>query len=136
MKPNMMGGARVLVLDDDPVLGELLGETLQMLGHVPTVCQGAEEALERLGGGVFDLIFSDFRMPGMSGNEFYQQVLERHPALARRMVFLTGDVSSDDTHFFFQATRIRYLMKPFRMGEVEETVQEMLTEPIAEVVVA
>jgi len=136
MNSSEMASARVLVLDDDPALGAVLGEMLQMLGHQAIVCQVPEEALALLEREAFDLILSDFRMPGMSGSDFFQQVVERHPRLARKVVFLSGDVSSNDTHFFFKATRSTYLMKPFRLSDVEAVTQKILAETLGEAAIA
>ena len=89
-----MHSAKILILDDDPAIGEMLGEMLDLLGHCPTSCQDPAEALRLIQHQQFDLILSDYRMPGMQGNEFYRQVYLVQPDLARRVVFLTGDILS------------------------------------------
>jgi CheY-like chemotaxis protein len=119
---------RVLVLDDDRLIGELIGEMLTLLGHVPTLCHFPADALERVARENFDVVISDFRMPGMDGREFYQQAIRSKPELARRIVFLTGDVVNDDTQEFLRSTGNPHLSKPFQLARVEQVVAEVLRQ--------
>ena len=75
-----------------------------------------------------DLILSDFRMPKMNGQEFYQQAIRKKPALARRIVFLTGDVVNEETQAFLQSTGNPHLAKPFQLAHVEQMVAEVLQQ--------
>jgi two-component system NtrC family sensor kinase len=66
------------------------------------------------------------RMPGMDGREFFETVKKRNPALAHRIVFVTGDTVSPDTQAFFNDTGNRWLSKPFSIAQVEDTANEVL----------
>ncbi|HVR35294.1 MAG TPA: ATP-binding protein [Methylomirabilota bacterium] len=120
--------ARILVLDDEQAIAELLGEMLSILGHRPTLCFAPPEALELIHTNEFDLIISDFRMPVMNGEEFHHAVSERKPDLARRMIFLTGDVVHEKTRAFLEQDGRRHLSKPFQLTRIEAVVQEALSE--------
>jgi len=120
--------ARILVLDDDKMIAELLGEMLSLLGYSATVCHSAPEALELVDRQRFDLILSDFRMPKMNGEEFYRQAIGKKPELARRVVFLTGDVVNEETQAFLRSTGNPHLSKPFQLARVEETVADVLRQ--------
>jgi two-component system NtrC family sensor kinase len=120
--------ARILVLDDEQAIAELLGEMLSILGHRPTLCFAPPEALELIHENEFDLIISDFRMPVMNGEEFHQAVSERKPDLARSMIFLTGDVVHEKTRAFLEQDGRRHLSKPFQLTSIEAVVQEALSE--------
>jgi CheY-like chemotaxis protein len=120
--------ARILVLDDEQVLAELLAEILSDLGHTPVVCCSALRALELVKDQPFDLILSDFRMPVMNGQEFYTRVRQSQPALARRIVFLTGDVVNQETRAFLGTVGNRHLAKPFRLDTIAKVISEMLPE--------
>ena len=122
----------VLVLDDEPILSELLGEMLGILGHQPTVCQDPMEALGLLSRKEFDLVLSDVRMPQMDGRKFYEQALEIKPALLGRIVFITGDAGNDDIKQFLESLETPHLTKPFEWS----TVQSVLTEVLAQSSVA
>lgn len=60
---------KVLVVDDDPVCLTVTRKLLSKLGHEVTTCSGGDEALEKVSGGKFDLIFLDCQMPGRDGFE-------------------------------------------------------------------
>ena len=117
--------AHILVLDDEPTIAELLGEMLGLLGYSTTLCHSAPDALQLLAQRDFDLIISDFRMPKMNGQEFYRQAIQMRPKLARRILFLTGDVVSEDTQAFLQSTGNPHLSKPFRLVCVEQAVAQV-----------
>jgi signal transduction histidine kinase/CheY-like chemotaxis protein len=123
--------ARILVLDDEKSIAELVGEFLQALGHQPTLCHSASQALELLEESDFDLIISDFRMPVMDGRGFYEALFKQKPALARRIIFLTGDVVNEDTLAFLRSIGNPYFAKPFQLGTVEQAVAQGLREKSA-----
>jgi CheY-like chemotaxis protein len=118
--------AHILVLDDEQTIAELLGEMLGLLGYATTLCHSAPDALQLLAQRDFDLIISDFRMPKMNGQEFYRHAIQMKPELARRIVFLTGDVVSEDTQAFLQSTGNPHLAKPFQLARVEQIVAQVL----------
>jgi CheY-like chemotaxis protein len=118
--------ARILVLDDEPAIAELLGEMLSLLGYSTTLRHCPADALELIAQNEFDLVVSDFRMPRMNGQEFYQQAIRRKPELARRVMFLTGDVVNEETQAFLQSTGNPHLSKPFQLARVEQMVAEVL----------
>jgi CheY-like chemotaxis protein/anti-sigma regulatory factor (Ser/Thr protein kinase) len=121
--------ARILVLDDQPDIAELLGVTLIMLGHQPTVCFDSLAALALIDQQTFDLILSDFRMPNLDGGEFYEKVVQKRPDLARRIIFLTGDVMGEESKAFFDSVPCPHLAKPFHLAQVEEAVTQILNQP-------
>jgi two-component system NtrC family sensor kinase len=118
--------AHILVLDDEQTIAELLGEMLGLLGYSTTLCHSAPDALQLLAQRDFDVIISDFRMPKMNGQEFYQRAIQMKPELARRILFLTGDVVSEDTQAFLQSTGNPHLSKPFQLVRVEQAVAQVL----------
>ena len=84
------------------------------------------EALERLAGAVFDLVICDLKMPRLDGPSFYRVLSERRPALARRVIFVTGDVAGTDTERFLTETGCRWLPKPFRLNDLLRVMQDVL----------
>ena len=114
-------GARVLVVDDEPLVGSMLRRTLAE--HDVTVVLNGEAALERLRAGErFDVVVADLIMPGMSGMELYGAVRARHPALAPRFVFLTGGAFTPEARQFLETERVEWLEKPFDVAVLREAV--------------
>jgi len=118
--------ARVLVLDDEQSIAELLSEMLSVLGHRPEICLNPAVALEMLAKEDFDLVISDFRMPVMNGEAFYRALIKTHPHLARRVIFLTGDVINEETQHFLASTGNPHLDKPFQLTRLEAVIGEIL----------
>jgi two-component system NtrC family sensor kinase len=129
VSPSVRKG-KILVLDDEKSIAEMLGEMLDLLGYTPTLCHAAPQALELLERQEFDLIISDYRMPGLNGRQFYELAAGRKPALAQRIVFLTGDVVNEETRTYLRSLGNPHIAKPFNLGNVRTVVEHML-EPDA-----
>ncbi|MDE3177066.1 MAG: PAS domain-containing protein [Pseudomonadota bacterium] len=83
------GRGRLLLVDDDPLVRELVGEQLRCAGYNVTVCGGGGAAIARLDSGLaVDLLLTDFAMPEMNGVALAQEARKRRPALP--VVVLTG----------------------------------------------
>jgi CheY-like chemotaxis protein len=74
----------------------------------------------------FDVMLVDHRMAGMSGTEFYEAAVEFRPGLARRVIFMSGDVLNPDLRGFATQRGIRLLAKPFDIDAVIRVVREVL----------
>jgi two-component system, NtrC family, sensor kinase len=119
-------GKRVLVVDDEESIRLLLRDILEMDSHQVEVASSGLEALERLDGREFDLVITDFKMPAMDGGAFYREVEARHPQLAKRIIFITGDTVSPDTRAFLQRVSNPVLNKPFKIGPLREAMEAVL----------
>jgi PAS domain S-box-containing protein len=124
-RPRVFPPARVLVVEDEEMLAELLRITFAECGHAVEVAGDGREALRLLAGTRFDFVVSDIKMPGMDGKEFYRQIRARHPDLLGHLLFITGDTVSPDTAHFLDETGIPVLAKPFRTSELLEMMQRL-----------
>ena len=116
----------VLVVDDDPMVVNILAMALRCDGYdVHTAANGAI-ALERLTEQTCDLIVCDLRMPVLDGLSLYQEVEHRHRRLLHRFIFVTGSSPDSDTTMYFKKNGVPYLCKPFRLAEVRRVVQSVL----------
>jgi len=122
--------ARVLVLDDEQYIADLLSEMLEVLGHQAVVCLSPVAALDMLRTSPFDLVISDFRMPVMNGEQFYQALAGINQDLAQRVIFLTGDVVNEETQKFLASTGNPHLEKPFQLARLEAVIAEVLSAPV------
>ncbi len=75
----MRANHKVLVVDDDPVVGKSFDRVLSNKGYVVITAQNAREALTRLREGGYDAVFTDIRMPGMDGLELAERVKANTP---------------------------------------------------------
>jgi two-component system phosphate regulon response regulator PhoB len=110
--------ARVLLVDDDRDIREVVGAMLDAVGLTVEAATSAEEALERVRASIFDLLVLDWNLPGMTGIELCRLV-RRDPALATLPVlFLTAHASSRDVVEAFASGADDYVVKPFRAPEL------------------
>jgi len=118
--------ARVLVVDDEPHIRHYMRATLEAWGHTVEVAADGQDGLQRALGGDYDLIFTDVRMPGMGGREFFETLRTRAPDAAARVVFATGDTISGDTLALLEQSGRPVLHKPFKLAELRATLAAAL----------
>jgi PAS domain S-box-containing protein len=116
--PPQTRGRRILVVDDDPDVAELLAEVLVRAGHAVETAANGAQALDKIRGGSYDIVFCDMRMPELDGPGLYREVERRRPGLLKRWIFLTGDSLGQETAEFLDRVRAPTLMKPFDLGDV------------------
>jgi DNA-binding response OmpR family regulator len=114
----------VLVVDDEPHILHYVRATLEAWGHSVDVAGDGEAALASVAEKGYDLILSDLRMPRVGGREFYEELGRRHPELANRVAFSTGDTIRGDTLEFLEAQRRPWLHKPFSLSELRGLLRE------------
>jgi two-component system NtrC family sensor kinase len=118
--------ARLLVVDDETELAELMRDILQGKGYEVAMAESGAVALERLDAMRFDAVVSDLRMPDMDGAALWREVSLRHPGLANHVLFVTGDTLSPDAREFLRGSRCPSLDKPFSKAELLAKVQALL----------
>ena len=119
---------RILVLDDNAMITDMLGSMLDMFGYQAATANAGEDALEMLARDRYDVILSDLRMPGMDGQEFYRRAVAEHPELAHRIVFLTGDTVGNGAREFLEATACPHLTKPYALQTVQDMIAGLLQD--------
>ncbi len=107
---------RVLLLEDDPNLGFILQEHLQMQGFEVQLCVNGEEGLSAYQSGKFDLCLVDVMMPKLDGFTFARKVRERDQNVP--LIFLTAKSLKEDKIEGFKIGCDDYLTKPFSMEEL------------------
>src|SRR5688500_1320650 len=125
--PLAGAGGSVLVVEDEAALGAAVSEALVDAGFSVTLASDGIEALERIKERPFDLIVCDLKMPRLDGTAFYRQLEADHAALARRVLFVTGDVAGTEAERFLEETGCRWLPKPFRLKDLLKAASEMLS---------
>ncbi|HUL61149.1 MAG TPA: ATP-binding protein [Anaeromyxobacteraceae bacterium] len=113
---------RLLVVDDDPLVGRALARALRG-AHEVVVATSAAEALDRIRGGErFDAVVCDLMMPEMTGMDLYERVGEIAPELAHRIVFATGGAFTERSRDFLQRVPNARIEKPFDPVRLREAV--------------
>jgi PAS domain S-box-containing protein len=110
--PVTVGKKRVLVIDDEPMVGQLVAKVLD--AHDVVAETSGRSALARLrAGDRYDVILCDVMMPEVSGMDFYAELGDIDPGLRGNIVFLSGGVFTDRAQTFLDSVPNRRLAKPF-----------------------
>ena len=119
-------GASVLVVEDERALASAMGEALQDAGLKVDIAGDGEDALARIRKGGYDAVICDLKMPRVSGMVIYRAIAAATPSLARRVIFVTGDVAATDAERFLAESGCRWLVKPFRTDALLRAVRDTL----------
>src|SRR5690242_2316535 len=123
--PNMTN-IKIMILEDELALAHTLSEALEKnlgLGSNVKACSTAEVALQMLQIHKFDLIISDWRLPGLSGLDFITQVRKSQPDLP--IIFMTA-FGTDQLEEQAQALSDYYIQKPFEIRELTCAIDQLL----------
>jgi signal transduction histidine kinase len=116
--PLPLSGLRILVIDDEQQLLRAYRRELGRQNEVVTAC-GGSEALELLASDSrFDLLLCDLMMPELDGPVVHAAIQAHWPALARRMIFVTGGAFTERNRGFSTAVGSPVVMKPLRSDEL------------------
>ncbi len=113
---------RILIVDDEPTVGEVLRRFLDANHDVSVVVEGAQ-ALEFLARHAdVDVVLCDLMMPRMTGMDLFAAVAQRHPGVERRFVFMTGGAFTPRAAEFLAVVPNPRLDKPFSFADVEAVI--------------
>ncbi|WP_242337013.1 ATP-binding protein [Anaeromyxobacter sp. SG66] len=124
--PGVRPRARILVVDDEPLVATVLQRTLQP-DHEVVVAGAARQALAQLERGErFDAILCDLLMPEMSGMDLHRALVAAGDPHARRMLFLTGGAFTASARVFLDASGADCLEKPFELEALRAAIARLL----------
>ena len=126
--PVVVRRGRLLVVDDEPIVGRVLGRLLER-EHDVEVLASSHEALARVKSGErYDAIFCDLMMPELSGAELHGELVRFAPDQAARMVFVTGGAFGAAAIDFLDRVPNPRLFKPFEHRAVRRVLAGLLGE--------
>jgi len=121
-----MGRARILVIDDERPVRELISDALKIEGHDVHTAENGREGLDEIGRQRFDLVLCDLRMPEMDGQALYEEIQRDHPQVLKRIVFVTAQANSSDYGPFLRSTGIPVIEKPFTLSQLRQMVSKVV----------
>jgi CheY-like chemotaxis protein len=117
--------SRILIVEDDAFVRELVVAQLTSLGHEVVAVEDAAAALRELTARAFDLLMTDVMLPGeMDGHALAQRVRERWPALP--VLFASGGTAAGVPPGAAAGAGVRHLRKPFRLPQLASAIDELL----------
>jgi CheY-like chemotaxis protein len=115
---------RILVVDDEPAVGDAIKMMLKFDGHEVQTASGSKEALSLLEQGKFDLIITDYSMPGMKGDELAAVIKQRLPHQPIIMISAYAEMLKSSGN---PLTGVDFILsKPFFMADLREAVARVL----------
>lgn len=120
--------ARVLIVEDHPMIAELVETRLRIEGLRPTKSLGGREAIEILGEQTFDLIILDIMMPEVDGYEVLKFVRGQERTQHTPVILLTAKSTQDDVEKGLNLGADYYVTKPFSGAELVRKVKILLEQ--------
>ena len=123
---NEGAGKKILLVDDEDMLLEMISNGLKRHGYDVITANNGEGALKELHNGKIDAICTDIKMPGLNGRQLYDWIRNSRPEVARRVIFMTGDVINKPLQMFLEQERLVCLHKPFTAVDLRQAVRKVL----------
>jgi CheY-like chemotaxis protein len=119
--------ARILVVDDEDNLRDVLVEVLKRDGHEVDAAADGAEGLRRAEALRYDLVLTDLRMPGLEGPALYQALRARYAEPPPRVIFMSANAGIAEYADFLASTGEPALEKPFNLADMRQVVLQVLT---------
>jgi two-component system, NtrC family, sensor kinase len=119
-------GKKVLVIDDEELILDFVRESLALVECEVDVAADGETALRCLRQTHYDLALCDWKMPGMSGQQLYEEISRVDRAAAERFIFITGDIMNEKVQSFLKETGKVCLPKPLSVEELRLAIDSAL----------
>jgi CheY-like chemotaxis protein len=120
-------GKRALVVDDEPLVGQIMCRVLEQMGYTADHALDGNQAINLAKEQNYEVIICDILMPHINGMALYDLWCEQAPELAARTVFVTGDNLGFETGDFIKRTGRPCIFKPFRLITLAEIIMQMQT---------
>lgn len=119
-----MGNQKILVIDDEVIIRQLLQRTLTKLGYDVEVAEDGNRALEKINGGLFNLLITDLKMPKVGGMKVLEEIKKTNPFV--EVIIITGYPTIEAAVAAIKVGAYDFLCKPFDLAEVQEKVKTCL----------
>ncbi len=115
---------KILIVDDEAIVRDFISEVLIRMGHAPLAADGGEKAIEHLQRTEFDVVITDFKMPGISGIEVLKRALELWPDC--RVIIITAFGTIEHAVEAMKIGAHDYITKPISPDHLEMVVSKAL----------
>lgn len=117
----------LLLIEDEPAVMEFVRSALERNGYTVVCTDSGANALKLLARGEFHGVVSDMRTPGgVDGAQVYAWIAANRPALAGKLVFITGDIANEETAATLRHTGAPCVEKPFRVADFIAVVEQTM----------
>lgn len=124
-RPNPLITVNILLVEDDAALRKAVTKVLETQGWKVTGVDRADAALAALGQQAFDAAICDFILPEGEGTSLFEAIKDTQPALAERVLFVTGWGKDSNARKLLEHTGRPVLEKPLQMAQLVATVKQL-----------
>ncbi|MBI4676732.1 MAG: response regulator [Elusimicrobia bacterium] len=126
--PAPVPGRRVLVVDDEADIAELIGRVMAADGDEVEVAHHGGQALRKVRERDYDLVISDIEMEAVKGQDVFAELAKRRSDALSRILFVTGDILNPGVLEFLSKTKAEYLVKPFEVPDLQRAARRLLSK--------
>jgi CheY-like chemotaxis protein len=116
---------RILIIEDDRDLRDILVEFLSAFGHTDALGDGSQALDRLLQGPDYDVVLCDLTLPGLDGTELHEALLSERPDYAERFVFATGGAAEARHVAYLAHAGAPVVTKPFKLRDIGALVREL-----------
>jgi DNA-binding NtrC family response regulator len=120
----MSDTARILILDDEPIVGDRLKPALEKCGYEVETQTDSQAAIDQLARTRYDVLITDLKMSGPSGLDVLRFVKEQAPST--RVIVITGYATAEQAKESIKGGAIDFIAKPFRISQLRELIARAL----------
>ena len=121
----MSGRKRVLVVDDEPEIIQLLEEALAKVGYLVDGVGDGQAALQAVREHIYDAAILDFSLPDMDGLMVHREIRQMDEELAANTLFTSGHIQSNQNLGYYSSYGVGFLAKPFNVEEVIDSLEAL-----------
>lgn len=122
----MEEATKILILDDEPVVGERLKATLERAGFLVDAFSDSREALAKLKQERYSILVTDIKMSSPDGMDVLRKAKEMLPNI--KSVVITGFATKDTADEAMRSGAVAFIAKPFKMSELRDLLQRLVAE--------
>jgi DNA-binding NtrC family response regulator len=123
---TLTGPRRLLVIDDEAIVGKRLQQVFGKLGFTVAVYENGVPALEAFMKEPFDIVVTDLKMEGMDGIEVLKRIRQFQPAT--RVIIITGYAQPETSEEALRLGVFDFIPKPFRLEQLKEAIFKAVKE--------
>jgi CheY-like chemotaxis protein len=120
-----MPGKRILVVDDDEGILNVVREAFTTVGYQVHIAYSAASAIELIQDDIYDAALVDFDLPDMNGVMLHRRIREMDPELAQRTIFMSGLVEAQSYGSYDDSECAGFLPKPFDVWALVGTISAL-----------
>lgn len=123
--PVLEDTLKILIVDDEPLVRDVVAHYLDQKCFMVDQADGGEEAWKKLQSADYDCILLDLKMPGMNGKDLFALISGSPGRMANKVIFISGDSGNPDAKDFVAGTGNTVIQKPFNQEELHREVTNL-----------